>query len=229
VKLPAGLLGDLADRLVQRQAGIFRRRAVVDLVVHVGDVAGVDDVIGPEDMAQQAEQNVEDDQRPGVADVSEVIDRGAAHVHAHALRVDGYECPLVTGESVVELQFHYPTLRQRQLKCLIFEGAEHGRRRPLPAGLAVISGREKTRPRRRVASSNLRTDAANRRNADHGRHNGLTRRRRQGGSSKFRGAPGANLAYAELNLPSATNRLLGRSDFCREIEPASGFGLLITS
>ena len=40
----AGLLGDLADRLVQRHAGEIARRAIVDLVVDVGDVADIGDV-----------------------------------------------------------------------------------------------------------------------------------------------------------------------------------------
>ena len=40
-------LGDLADRLVQRQVGIFLRRARVDLVVDVGDVADIGDMSAP--------------------------------------------------------------------------------------------------------------------------------------------------------------------------------------
>ncbi|MGY4290005.1 putative SpoU family rRNA methylase [Bradyrhizobium sp. LM2.7] len=52
VKLLAGLLGDLADRLVQRQAGKIARGAVVDLVVDVGDVADIFDVRLAIEMAQ---------------------------------------------------------------------------------------------------------------------------------------------------------------------------------
>ena len=45
MELPVGGLGDLADRFVERQAGEIRRRARVDLVVDVGDVANVSDVL----------------------------------------------------------------------------------------------------------------------------------------------------------------------------------------
>ena len=68
VKLPVGFLGDLADRLIERQVGIFLRRARVDLVVDVGDVADIGDVVGAIKVAQQAEQHVEHDHRPRVAD-----------------------------------------------------------------------------------------------------------------------------------------------------------------
>ena len=46
-------LSDLGDRLVERQAGIVARRAGVDLVVDVREVAGVGDVLRPVDVAQQ--------------------------------------------------------------------------------------------------------------------------------------------------------------------------------
>ena len=54
VELLVGFFRDLADRLVERQAGIFLRRARVDLVIDVGDVAHVGDVLGAVEMAQQA-------------------------------------------------------------------------------------------------------------------------------------------------------------------------------
>ena len=61
VELPLGLLGDEADRLVQRQVRILLRRARVDLVVDVGDVAHVGDVVGAVEVPQQPEQHVEHD------------------------------------------------------------------------------------------------------------------------------------------------------------------------
>ena len=83
LELRVGLLGDLADRLVERQAGIVARGARVDLVVDVGDVADIGDVVGAIEMAQQPEQHVEDDDRPRIADMGEVVDRRAADIHAH--------------------------------------------------------------------------------------------------------------------------------------------------
>ena len=52
VKLLLGDLGNLADRLVQRQAREIPRGAIVDLVVDVGDVADISDVIRAVEMAQ---------------------------------------------------------------------------------------------------------------------------------------------------------------------------------
>ncbi len=43
-ELRLGLFRDGADRLVQRQAGMVAQRPRVDLVVDVGDVAGIGDV-----------------------------------------------------------------------------------------------------------------------------------------------------------------------------------------
>ena len=48
-----GFFGDLADRLVQRQAGEIACGAVVDLVVDVGDVADIFDMRLAIEVAQQ--------------------------------------------------------------------------------------------------------------------------------------------------------------------------------
>ena len=85
VELALGLLRDGADRLVERQVGIFLRRPRVDLVVDVGDVAHIGDVLGAVEVPQQPEQHVEHDDRPRIADMGEVVDRRPAHIHAHAL------------------------------------------------------------------------------------------------------------------------------------------------
>src|SRR3546814_11886273 len=47
-----------------------------------------------------------DDDRPRVADVGEVVDRRAADVHAHVLRVEGGETLLAARQRVVKLQVH---------------------------------------------------------------------------------------------------------------------------
>ena len=85
MELALGRLRHLGDRLVQRQIGIVARGARVDLVVDVGDVADVEDVVRAIEMAEQAEQHVEHDDRPGVADMGEVIDRRAADVEPHRI------------------------------------------------------------------------------------------------------------------------------------------------
>ncbi len=128
VKLPVGCLGQAANRLVQRQAGIFLGGARDDLVVDVGDVAHVGDVIGAVEMAQQAEQDVEDDDRARVADMSEVVDGRAAHIHARARGIERPERPLLAVPS-----------RPR--------GARQDRRLAASlAGRPEISGEEKRRP-----------------------------------------------------------------------------------
>ena len=68
MKLLLGLFGDLADRLVQRQTRKITRGALVDLVVDIRDVADVGDMVVAIDVAQQPEQDVEHDDRAGVAD-----------------------------------------------------------------------------------------------------------------------------------------------------------------
>ncbi|OIQ63110.1 hypothetical protein GALL_553540 [mine drainage metagenome] len=109
VELLFGLLGDLADRLVQRQAGEIARGAVVDLVVDVGDVADIGDVVRAVKMPQQPEQHVEHDDRACIADMGEVIDRRPADIHAHIAAIERREDALLLGQGIVESQFHgYP-------------------------------------------------------------------------------------------------------------------------
>ncbi len=102
MELARGLLGDLADRLVQRQAGKIARRAVVDLVVDVGDVADIGDVVVAVEMPQQPEQHVEHDDRARIADMGEVVDRRPADIHAHIGRIERHERPLLPGQGIVK-------------------------------------------------------------------------------------------------------------------------------
>ena len=101
-------LGDLADRLVERQVGIILRRAQNDLVVNVGDVADIGDVVRPVEMAKQAEEHVEDDDRPRVADMGKIVDRRPADVHAHVLGIEGDKVLLLPCQRVVEPKSHRP-------------------------------------------------------------------------------------------------------------------------
>ena len=111
VKLLSGLLGDLADRLVQRQARKVPRGAVVDLVVDVGDVADILHVRLAIEMAQQPKQHVEHDHRPRIADMGEVVDGRSADIHAHVLRIERHEIALFPAQRIVETQFHMDTRR----------------------------------------------------------------------------------------------------------------------
>ena len=102
VELALGRLRHLGDRVVERQVRPVALGARVDLVVDVGDVADVDHMLGAVDMAQQAEQHVEHDHRPGVADMGEVVDGRAADIEPHRARVDRREILLPAGQRVVE-------------------------------------------------------------------------------------------------------------------------------
>ena len=75
--------GQGADRFA---SGLCRG---IDLVVDVGDVAGVHDLrVMP---GEQPVEHVEHHHRPGIADMDEVVDGRAAHVHRDALRIVRHE------------------------------------------------------------------------------------------------------------------------------------------
>ena len=64
-------------------------------------------------MAEQPEQHVEDDQRPRVADMGEVVDRRPADIHAHVRRIDRDEVLLRPRQRVVQPQAHAELLARR--------------------------------------------------------------------------------------------------------------------
>ena len=82
MKLPGRRLGQLTDRHA------LLGRPGVDLVVDIGDVANIGDVVVAIEMAQQAEQEIEHDHRAGIADMSPVIDRRAAHIEPHIPQIE---------------------------------------------------------------------------------------------------------------------------------------------
>ena len=84
---------------------LLHRRGV-DLVVHVGDVAGVDHVLGAIEPAQQAERQVEHHRGPGVADMGVVPHGGAADIERHPVRVAGLERALLAGEGILDHEGH---------------------------------------------------------------------------------------------------------------------------
>ena len=59
----------------------------IDLVIDVGDVSNVGHPIHAVNVAQQTVEYVENDDGPAIADVDEVIDRGATDIHAKVFRV----------------------------------------------------------------------------------------------------------------------------------------------
>ena len=62
------------------------------------------------EVAQQPEQQVEGDHRPGVAYMGVVVDRRPADIHRHPRRITGNEVPLGAGHGVVEAQGHDASL-----------------------------------------------------------------------------------------------------------------------
>ena len=93
--LTLGDAGHAADRLVERFAGKVARRTRVNLVIDVGDVAGVDDVIRAIELAKQAKQRVEHDRRPRVANMGEIVDRGPQTYMRTALASTGRNASLL--------------------------------------------------------------------------------------------------------------------------------------
>jgi hypothetical protein len=106
VELALGRFCYSGDRVVQGQVRPVALGARIDLVVDVGDVADVDDMLRPVGMAEQAEQHVEHDDRPRIADMGVVVDRRAADIETHRARVDRREILLPAGQRVVEAQRH---------------------------------------------------------------------------------------------------------------------------
>ena len=163
VKLALGRLGHLSDGLVEGQARKVALGAGVDLVVDVGDVAGVNHMLRSVDMAQKAEEHVEHDDRPGVADMGEVVDRRAADIEAHRGPVDGREVLLAPRQGVVEAQGHRRISRRCRGAGRVREGPSvierlvSGRRRRAPSGTGrMIASRrvlkKETRTSQREAS-----------------------------------------------------------------------------
>ena len=165
VELPLGRLGYARDRLVERQVGEVARGARVDLVVDVGDVAGVDDGAVAEEQPQQAEQHVEDDDRPRVADMGEVVDRRAADVHAHGGSIERLESLLRARQRVVQSQRN----RHRRSKPGLFrDGARKRRTGRLIASLGRGRNGDANQPARELAAND-----ENPANAGYARHAGI--------------------------------------------------------
>ena len=79
--------GERADRFA------VLRRALNDLVIDVRDVAHVRELVAA--MAQIAAHDIEDDHHACMADMQEVVDGHATHVHADPARRDGLQLLLL--------------------------------------------------------------------------------------------------------------------------------------
>jgi len=99
--VPVGLCearGDLADR---HAGGLCRS---IDLVVDIGDVAGVHNAaVSP---SQQIGQGAEHHRRAGVADVDVVVDRRAADIHRHPVGVERLEGFQRAAEAIEQTHIH---------------------------------------------------------------------------------------------------------------------------
>jgi len=73
-----------------------------DLVIDVGDVAGIDEAVGPELVADEPRERVEDHCRAGVADMGAAVDGRPAHIHGDPLPVERNEEPLFASKRVVK-------------------------------------------------------------------------------------------------------------------------------
>ena len=93
------LLEPLRDHLGRNP---FRRSRLDDLVVDVGDVAGIDEAIRAKLVPQQPRERVEHHRGPGIADVRAAINRRPADIHGDALGIGGLEVTLRPRGGVVK-------------------------------------------------------------------------------------------------------------------------------
>ena len=96
--------GDVGDRF------LVVVRGVDDLVVHIGDVADIGDVIVAIGPAQQAEQRIEHDDGPRIADMGEVVHRRPADIETHVIGIERREPLLLSRQRVVKHQTQCPIL-----------------------------------------------------------------------------------------------------------------------
>ena len=111
--------GQLADALA-----IFGG-AFDDLVVNISDIAHISHLHAA--FTQPSCDNVKDHHDPRVADMAEVIDGHAAHVHAHLTRNDRAEGFLLAGQAVVKTE-HF------SVWCAVGTSGDRERRFPVSDG-----------------------------------------------------------------------------------------------
>ena len=105
VEIGCGARGYRGDRLPALP------RAVVDLVVHVGDVPNVEDVWIQS--PQQPRDDIVHHHRPRIADMRKVVHRGSAHIHPNIGRIGWFEPLLTAGQSVVQRKSGHRSVHHR--------------------------------------------------------------------------------------------------------------------
>ena len=83
-----------------------------DLVVHIGDVAGIDDLVLTIDMAQGTGEDIKHDGRARIANVRVIINGWTTDIECHTLRVDGFERPFVAAQRVIQGQRGHREIRR---------------------------------------------------------------------------------------------------------------------
>ena len=86
---------------------------VDDLVIDVRKVADIGHVISA--VSEIAVDRVEDDGRPGMADVGEIVDRDPADIHPDLFLLEGNKFFFLAGQCVVDAKCHEVTLMQSYL------------------------------------------------------------------------------------------------------------------
>ncbi|MNK64870.1 hypothetical protein D3C87_841540 [compost metagenome] len=104
MELVGGLFRHRMDGVVQRQMRIIPQRPRVDLVIEIGDVAGIGHMVFAKDVAQQPVENIEHDDRAGIADMGKIIDGRTADIHAHIVSVDRRKFRFFACECIVKFQ-----------------------------------------------------------------------------------------------------------------------------
>ena len=77
---------------------------VDDFVVHIGEVSHISDFVAS--FGQVPKDHVKKYDRPGVTDMTHVINRDPADVHPHFSGTDGFKLFLLAGERVVNSKTH---------------------------------------------------------------------------------------------------------------------------
>jgi len=99
-KLIGILLGNRIDRSVLLPCGLD------DLVLNIGNVAGIHDIFVVR--LQHAKERIKDDDRSRITDMSKVIYRRSADIHAHCFGLKWFEEFLLSRQGVVQFQAHEP-------------------------------------------------------------------------------------------------------------------------
>ena len=83
---------------------IVAQRPRIDLVIEVGDVAGIGHMGLAIDVTQQPVENIEHDDRARIANMGKIINGRAADIHAHIISIDRRKFRLFACQGIVEFE-----------------------------------------------------------------------------------------------------------------------------